>query len=76
MEVNNLPLDIQNKIFYVCEHPIAQIFKEAYDIRYDGYRTFRKDVYFCSLDWRNEEYWNDLACKIKRDTIQGRIAPM
>ena len=31
MEVNNLPLDIQNKIFYFLEHPTAAIVKGSFE---------------------------------------------
>ena len=31
MEVNNLPLDIQNKIFYFLEHPTAAIIKYSFE---------------------------------------------
>ena len=29
MQVNNLPFDIQNKIFYFLEHPTAAIVKKS-----------------------------------------------
>ena len=32
MEINNLPLELQNKIFYYLEHPVAKIVREHIEI--------------------------------------------
>ena len=53
MEVNNLPLDIQNKIFYFLEHPTAKLIKEVFNKN----NCNRKHC---------EAYWNDLIYRIKR----------
>ena len=41
MEINNLPLDIQNKIFYFLEHPTAAIVKESFAFMNIKYRERR-----------------------------------
>ena len=53
MQVNNLPVEIQNKIFYFLEHPTAKLIKEVY-----------KKNNYNRID--GEAYWNDLIYRIKR----------
>ena len=39
MYVKDLPIEIQNKIFYMCaEHPVAKIFKDRITIRHVSYQ--------------------------------------
>ena len=66
MQVNNLPVEIQNKIFYFLEHPTATIIKESYDSRDQAFWTFRNGVYGgrC-FNGRDEPHWNDLIDTIK-----------
>ena len=53
MEVANLPIEIQNKIFYYCaEHPLAKIFKEGVIIKEGNYMGEHL-LFF----WRDSHEW-------------------
>ena len=68
MQVNNLPVEIQNKIFYFLEHPTATIIKESYDSRDNTYWTLRNGIYGGrGYSGRDEEYWNDFIRMRERD---------
>ena len=58
MQVNNLPVEIQNKIFYFLEHPTAKLIKEVYNK--NNYNINNYNRIKC------EAYWNDLIYRIKR----------
>ena len=72
MQVNNLPLEIQNKIFYFLDHPTAAMIKESYweqtwwTIRLNGIRYGAR-----CYNGHDEPYWNDLIDSIKRNKIWG-----
>ena len=56
MEVNNLPLDIQNKIFYLLEHPTASIIKDSFEFKALKYKE--RYTHGCPFDrGRSDRYY-------------------
>ena len=53
MEINDLPVEVQNKIFYFCaEHPFAKIFKEGVIIKKGNYMGEHLAFF-----WRDSHEW-------------------
>ena len=82
MKINNLPIEIQNKIFYFLEHPTATLIKHAV-INYEGNENITNQTsYFVLVNpemqlrhvfFRNDTlYWNCLIGDIQFSKIYRR----